>query len=355
MSRFGLLTGAACIAGAGWLVGCTNASPAADSVTAAPGAAGHAAEVDARSINPRLLRRFPPVQAAGFDAPKDGPLVDLGHKLYFDPRLSRNRDVSCASCHDLANGGSDRSPTSLGHAKQRGERNAPTVLNAAGAFTQFWDGRSTNVEEQALGPILGPKEMAMPSGAAVVARLQSIPGYDPLFRAAFPNDAESIRFENVGRALGAYERRLSTPGRWDSFLNGDKNALTGEEKDGLKTFLNVGCMVCHTGALVGGTMFQRVGVVEPWPNQKDPGRMAVTKSPADRMMFKVPTLRNVAKTAPYFHDGSAATLHEAVRLMGKHQLGLDLSAVEIDTMAAWLTALDGEVPADLAARPELPN
>ena len=347
---------AACVAVA---LGCTNASnsPSGADPDPSAGSAGPVArggDADG-NINPRLLRRFQPLTTAGSDASKNEPLVDLGHKLYFDPRLSKNDEVSCASCHDLAHGGVDGLPTSVGYGKQRGDRNAPTVLNAAGAFSQFWDGRSGTIEEQALGPILNPKEMGMPSGAAVVTRLRGIAGYAPLFKAAFPNEATSMTFDNVGRAIGAYERGLSTPGRWDSFLAGDKNALTAKEKDGLRTFLNVGCMVCHTGPLLGGATFERVGVVEPWPNQKDPGRMAVTHSAGDRMMFKVPTLRNVAKTAPYFHDGSGATLRDAVRLMGKHQLGLELTVVEVDAIATWLGALDGEVPAALAARPELPQ
>ena len=336
-------------------LGCTTASSAPSGADASLSSASAPPPGNDAEINPRLLRRFRTIAPDGFNTPKNGPLVELGHALYFDPRLSKNDSVSCSSCHDLARGGVDGLPASLGFASQRGARNAPTVLNAAGAFSQFWDGRSGTIEEQALGPILDAKEMAMPSGAAVVARLQSVLGYAPLFRAAFPSEADAITFDNVGRAIGAYERGLSTPGRWDSFLAGDKNALTGKEKEGLKTFLNVGCMVCHTGPLLGGATFERVGLVEPWPNQADTGRMAITHSAGDRMMFKVPTLRNVAKTAPYFHDGSGENLRDAVRLMGRHQLGLELTAEEVDAIATWLGALDGEVSPALAARPELPR
>jgi cytochrome c peroxidase len=158
----------------------------------------------------------------------------------------------------------------------------------------------------------------------------------------------------VGRAIGAFERKLVTPGRWDKFLMGDKNALTAAEKDGFKTFTDIGCMVCHTGALLGGSMFERLGAVEPWPNQNDRGRHDVTKADGDSMMFKVPTLRNIEKTAPYFHDASATTLEEAVRMMGKHQLGLELSASEIASIITWLKSLTGEIPHDYIAKPVLP-
>jgi len=307
------------------------------------------------AANSRLLRRFAPITVDSFGGTTNEARTTLGQTLFFDPRLSKDRAISCASCHDVSKGGADARPAGPAPGDDLHQRrNAPTVLNAAGSFALSWDGRATTVEEQALGPLLNPNVMGMTNAVAVTTRLQRIPGYAALFRDAFPDDAHPITFENVGRAIGAYERKLSTPGRWDKFLTGDRAALTPIEKEGLRTFLNVGCMICHTGPLVGGTMFERVGVVEPWPNQTDPGRMAVTKSEADRMMFKVPTLRNVAKTAPYFHDSSAATLPEAVRKMGRHQLGIDLTVREVDSISAWLTALDGEVPAALAVAPALP-
>lgn len=210
------------------------------------------------------------------------------------------------------------------------------------------------VEDQAKGPILNPDEMAMPSGDAVVARLQGIPGYVERFGRVFKDPAHPITFDRVGTAIGAFERRLSTPGRWDKYLEGDENALTLKEREGLRTFLNSGCMVCHTGPLLGGATFERVGVVEPWPNQKDPGRMKITASAADRMSFKVPSLRNVGETAPYFHDGSGATLEEAVKMMGRHQLGLELGADEVDSIATWLRSLTSDLPPDLSAKPALP-
>jgi cytochrome c peroxidase len=274
------------------------------------------------------------MDAAG--GPASDELVALGRSLYFDKRLSRNRDVSCNSCHKLDAYGVDGEPTSPGDAGQRGGRNSPTVYNSAGFFAQFWDGRATDVEQQAKGPILNPIEMAMPNEKALVTRLQTIPGYVRAFERAFPKESTPITYDNVGRAIGAFERGLTTPSRWDAYLRGDKTALDAAELEGLKLFTNVGCMVCHTGELLGGNSYQRAGAVEPWPNQTDEGRAGVTKNAADRMMFKVPTLRNIAKTAPYFHDGSAKTLDVAVRMMGKHQLGLELEDGEVRSILSWL-------------------
>jgi cytochrome c peroxidase len=289
------------------------------------------------------------------DHPLTEEKIALGRMLYFDKRLSKNQDVSCNSCHQLDAYGVDGEATSLGDKGQRGGRNSPTVYHAAGYFAQFWDGRATDVEQQAKGPILNPKEMAMPSPEAVVARLNGIGGYREVFKKAFPDAAEPITYDNVGVAIGAFERRLVTPSRWDQYLTGDKNALHDDELEGLKVFTNVGCMVCHTGEFLGGTSYQRVGAVEPWPNQGDRGREALTKNAADRMMFKVPTLRNIHKTAPYFHDGSAKTLDQAVRMMGKHQLGLELSDNEVTAIVAWLGSLTGELPKAYIAAPVLPG
>lgn len=302
-------------------------------------------------VNPRLLRRFQPIDS---ERAPSGPTVALGKKLFFDPRMSAASDVSCNSCHDLASFGADRRRHSIGHRGQVGDRNAPTVLNASASFVQFWDGRASTVEEQAKGPILAPREMAMASPAAVVERVRSIPGYREQFRAAFPDAPEPITFDNVTRAIGAFERTLSTPGRWDRYLRGDKAALSEEEQKGLRTFLNVGCMVCHTGPLLGGASFERAGAIEPWPNQADLGRMKVTGAEGDRMRFKVPSLRNVAETAPYFHDGSAETLEQAVTMMGWHQLGLELTREETTSIATWLRSLTSAPAAELVAAPTLP-
>lgn len=331
-------------------------SPTPTQASVAPVAAALPAEAS-KGFNPRLLRRFVPLRAR-IEAPEHAATeaqIGLGRMLYFDKRLSKNRDIACNSCHKLDAYGVDGEATSPGDRGQRGGRNSPTVYNAAGFFVEFWDGRATDVEEQAKGPILNPIEMAMPSADAVVNRLKAIPGYRTAFAQAFPGETDPLTYDNVGRAIGAFERGLTTPARWDRYLRGEKSALTESEVAGLKLFTNVGCMVCHTGEFLGGNSYQRVGAVEPWPNQADTGRATVTKNPADRMMFKVPTLRNIAKTAPYFHDGSAKTLEQAVSVMGKHQLGLELGEDEVASIVSWLNSLTGDIPTDYIKQPALPD
>lgn len=307
-------------------------------------------------VNPRLLRRFEPLreQIESTKYPITSAKVELGRMLFFDPRLSAKQNVSCNTCHDLKHYGVDHQVTSAGTHGARGGRNSPTVYNSAGFFAQFWDGRAADVETQALGPLLNPLEMALPSAEHGARILESIPGYVTAFKAAFPAEAEPVTLANAGLAIGAFERKLTTPSRWDRYLRGQHDALTATEQEGLSVFTNVGCMGCHTGELVGGSMYQKAGSVEPWPNQADQGRYEVTKQEVDRMMFKVPTLRNIAETAPYFHDGSAATLEQAVKLMGTHQLGLSLSEHEIQAIIAWLRSLTGTLPEQYVAPPELP-
>jgi cytochrome c peroxidase len=307
-------------------------------------------------VNSRLLRRFAPLRAvvAADPATITEPVTTLGKMLFFDSRLSRNQDLACNSCHRLADYGVDNQKFSQGHRGQLTARNTPSVFNAAAYTYQFWDARAEKVEDQIRGPLFSASEMAMSSEAAVVAVLRSIPGYRKAFQLAFPGQAEPINFPNISTAIGAFERRLTTPGRWDRYLAGDKNAITHEEKTGLRTFTSLGCMVCHTGEVLGGGMLEKVGVVEAWPNQTDQGRFEITKAPADRMMFKVPTLRNIAQTAPYFHDGSAPDLPTAVRLMARHQLGIDASPEETASIVTWLKALSGPLPADYIATPTLP-
>lgn len=280
--------------------------------------------------------------------------VTLGRMLYYDKRLSKNHDVSCNSCHDLITFGVDGKRVSLGHRKQSGTRNSPTVYNAAGHFTQFWDGRAKDVEEQAMGPVLNPVEMAAPAPAQVEACLQSIPQYVELFKKVYPADPQPITLAHAASAIAAFERRLVTPSRWDKYLGGDKSALNSEEKAGLNKFLSVGCPTCHMGTLMGGAMFQKAGLVKPWPSLTDKGRSVVTKSAADEMMFKVPSLRNVEKTAPYFHDGSVEKLEDAVRQMARHQLGQELSDPDINSIVAFLKTLTGTIPVDYIKQPELP-
>lgn len=305
--------------------------------------------------DPRLAV-FKPALPAEFAAttPSSDAKVTLGRMLYHDKRLSKNHDVSCASCHDLAKYGVDGLATSLGHRGQRGTRNAPSVFNAAGHFAQFWDGRAKDVEEQAAGPITNPVEMAMPDAVRVEQTLRSIPVYVDLFKKAYPQEKQPVTLARAAGAIAAFERKLVTPARWDQFLTGNNAALTPDEKSGLATFLQVGCQTCHAGSLVGGNLYQRLGLVAPWPAQKDEGRYSLTKNEADRLFFKVPSLRNIEKTAPYFHDGSVAQLETAVRMMAQYQLGKTLTDAETQSLLAFLRALTGTLPASLLASPDLP-
>jgi cytochrome c peroxidase len=294
-------------------------------------------------INPRLLRRFRPLATTAVATdPAAIARVALGTQLFFDPRLSSGGETSCHTCHSFARGGADPRPTSIGSGGSIGRRNAPTVFNAAWHVAQFWDGREPDVEHQAARPILDPEEMAMRSQASVTDVLRSIPGYAPEFTAAF--GAGTIDFDHATLAIAAFERTLRTPSRWDGYLDGDPHALTAPEQEGLKVFADVGCLECHTGELVGGSMLKRAGEIVPWPNQADQGRFEITHAEADRMVFKVPSLRNVTLTGPYFHDGSVASLPAAVTMMGKHQLGIELTGAEVTSIVAWLGSLTGTQP-----------
>ncbi|MCL2626663.1 MAG: c-type cytochrome [Cystobacterineae bacterium] len=283
-------------------------------------------------------------------------LVDLGRMLYYETRLSKAHDVSCNTCHGLANYGVDGKTLSTGHRGQLGTRNSPTVYNASMQFVQFWDGRAKDVEEQALGPITNPVEMAMPvDGKRVVATLESIPEYADAFKKLFPNDAKPVSMENVGKAIGAFERRLITPAPFHKFIAGDTKALTEEEQRGLEAFHQVGCTSCHTGAGVGGTQYQKLGAVKAWPELHDKGLGDITKKAEDDYKFKVPTLLNVAKTAPYGHDGKMETLEEAVKMMAEYQLGKTVSDAEVKSIVVFLNTLTGEIPTDFIKEPSLPK
>ena len=319
-------------------------------------AASDARDAEQPVINPRLLRRFRSVRAviAGKDGAPSEAQVALGYLLYFDKRLSRGRDVSCNSCHRLDRYGVDGQATSARPGGKHAARNTPSVFHAAGHVAQRWDGSASDVEAQASNPILNPDEMGMDSSARVAAVLSSIPGYRAEFERAFPEQPDPVTYDNVVRAIGAFERRLVTRSRWDSYLDGKPSALSARELEGLKLFADIGCVQCHTGEYLGGSMFQRVGSAEAWPSQGDQGRFAVTHQEGDRMQFKVPSLRNVAMTAPYFHDGSVPTLEEAVRMMGRYQLGVPPSDSEVASIVAWLGSLTGELPVAYALPPELP-
>jgi cytochrome c peroxidase len=296
-----------------------------------------------------------PAQMESAENPITEEKVALGRMLYYDPRLSKGQDISCNTCHPLDKYGVEHEAVSTGHKGQKGTRNAPTVYNAAGHFVQFWDGRAPTIEEQAKGPVLNPVEMAMPNQKQALLVLKSIPEYVDLFKKAFPGDKDPVTYDNMAKAIGAFERKLVTASRWDRFLAGDQAALTDEEKAGLNKFLDAGCQTCHSGVYLGGSMFQKLGAVKPWEDSHDVGRFAVTKQEPDKLVFKVPSLRNIEKTAPYYHDGSVKTLEDAVTKMGSYQLGKELKPEEVASIVTFLKALTGELPADYIKPPVLPK
>lgn len=289
---------------------------------------------------PQTSEPVAPIKAA---VVKDAKLVELGKKLYFDPRLSRSGFISCNSCHNLSMGGTDNLKTSIGDHWKQGPINAPTVLNSSLNVAQFWDGRAKDLKEQAGGPIANPGEMAFTHELAV-GLLQSIPGYVSEFKHVFGVD--KIDIGKVTLAIAAFEETLVTPNsRFDKWLKGDKKALTAQETAGYQLFKDSGCVACHNGTAFGGNTFQKMGVVEPYKTKSDAiGRAGVTGKDADRFNFKVPTLRNVELTYPYFHDGEATTLEQAVDVMGRLQLGKQFSAEENGKIVAFLKTLTGEQP-----------
>lgn len=290
--------------------------------------------------------------------PTSDAKVKLGHMLYFETKLSMVGNNSCNSCHNLKTFGVDNEPFSKGDNGGLGGRNSPTVFNAALHNMQFWDGRAHTIEEQAGGPVMNPAEMGMTSEDEVMKRLSNNPNYKKLFEEAFPNDADPITFTNMRMAIGAFERKLTTPSRFDAYLGGDKTILTEQEKRGWVTFVESGCTSCHSGVLLGGSMFQKFGVFgDYWTLTKSPkvdnGRYEVTKNEADKYMFKVPSLRNVEKTWPYFHDGSVKDLNEAIKIMAKLQLNKDLTTEQVTDIAAFLKTLTADIPEEYKTAPKL--
>jgi cytochrome c peroxidase len=276
----------------------------------------------------------------------NAPMAELGKKLYFDPRLSKSGFISCNSCHNLSMGGTDNLKTSIGDHWQQGPINAPTVLNSSMNLAQFWDGRAKDLKAQAGGPIANPGEMAFTHELAVEV-LESIPAYQAEFKQVFGK--EGIDIDKITDAIAEFEKTLVTPNsRFDKWLKGDKKALSADEAAGYALFKDSGCTACHNGPAVGGNSFQKMGVVEPY-KAKSPaeGLVAVTGKDADRFKFKVPTLRNVEMTYPYFHDGEAETLTEAVDVMGRLQLGKKFSAKENAQIVAFLKTLTGDQPSFL--------
>jgi len=295
-------------------------------------------------------------------APADNPTtpekIALGKLLYHDPRLSSTGTVSCSSCHNTQLGGEDNRSGSMGVFGQVGGRSAPTVWNAAFNQVQFWDGRAPSLEAQAAGPVTNPIEMGMKSWDEVVARLKAIPGYQAAFSKAFGDEA--ISKETATKAIAAYERTLITPNSaYDKYLGGNKAALSPQQVKGLEKATALGCFGCHSGpALNGAGTFQKfpllsAGILDAqYHFTKDLGLAEVTKKDADKHFWKVPTLRNIALTAPYFHNGSVKTLDAAVKVMAKVQIGVDITDAEAADIVAFLNALTGEFPQQ--ALPTLP-
>jgi len=305
-------------------------APAADT------SAGSIAELRANAK--QLLGTLPDKMPGG---EKDTPaMVQLGRELFFEKDLSMNRSQSCNTCHevDRNRGGVDNEPTSDGAFGKPGGRNSPTVLNAGFQLAQFWDGRAATLEDQAKGPVLNPIEMAMPAEKEVIARLKASKTYPKLFQQAFPGAAEAITYGNFARAVAAFERTLITHDRFDDFLKGNDQALSQTELKGLDLFLNTGCTTCHNGPVLGGNTYQKMGLVNAYET-KDLGRFEATKDEDDKLKFKVPVLRNIALTHPYFHDGSQAKLEDAVAKMGWLQLGKQLTPDEVKSLVAFLQTL----------------
>lgn len=312
-------------------------------------------------LRARALAVFKPLPSdmATPDTPITPERVALGRMLFFEPRASADGTVSCARCHLPQLYGTDGLAKPIGAEHRVNARNSPTVLNAALQITAHWRGDRRSVEDQATKALVGPPSFGNPSYEAAMARLEAIPGYPPLFARAFPNEADPVTADNWGKAIGAYERTLVTPSPFDAWLTGDDAALSPAAQAGLREFMQVGCAGCHGGAGVGGGMYQKFGVVEDYWKATgsasiDKGRFDVTHDQADTYVFKVPSLRNVAMTPPYFHDGSVATLPEAVRVMARVQLGRTLTDAQVGSLVAFLESLTGRLPEDFATVPTLP-
>ena len=299
-----------------------------------------------------------PKDMATADAPTAPERVALGRDLFFEPRVSADGTTSCTRCHLPALHAIDGLPTSIGALNLHLKRNAPTVLNAAIHSSQHWDGRFRDVEDQAGHGVSGPG-FGNSGFAAVKARLLAVPGYERLFQEAFPGQDDPITAENFARAVGAFERTLVARSRFDDYLEGRADALSPAEREGLRCFVEVGCVDCHHGVGVGGAGFRKFGEksdywAETGAKDPDKGRFELTRDPSDLYKFKVPGLREVAATAPYFHDGSVRELPRAVRIMAKVQLGEILPDDEVDSIVAFLGSLTGEEPEGLRRAPILP-
>ena len=336
-------------------------------VVVAVGAAAQSTSPEALQSSAQAMFAPLPEVVDNPDNPVTEAKVELGKMLYYDPRLSLSGFISCNSCHNLATYGVDNLPTSLGHRWAVGPRNSPTVLNAALHATQFWDGRAADVEEQAQGPILNPIEMALPHEGFAVDRIASMPGYVDAFAAAYPETDGEITYVAIANAIAAFERTLTTPDRFDDFLHGDIAALDELELRGLQVFMDYGCVGCHGGAALGGDVMARFGMVESyWEATRefvtidsptmpmDVGRFAVTQQASDLYVFKSPSLRNITRTYPYFHDGSVWSLEDATQIMARVQLGREIPAEDMEALLAFYQTLEGEIPAYALQLPVLP-
>lgn len=287
--------------------------------------------------------------------------IVLGKMLFYDKRLSKNNSQSCNTCHNLSSYGVDNESTSEGDLKKRGDRNSPTVYNAALHIAQFWDGRAASVEEQAGMPITNPVEMNMSNEKMVIDRLKKSEGYRTLFSKAFPNEQLPITYINLKKAIAAFERTLITPSPFHQFIGGDSNALNAEEKKGLKEFMDAGCTTCHNGSTIGGNSFMKFPLIgteymsQTGSKKEDTGKMNVTKNDGDKFVFKVPSLINITETGPYFHDGSVSDLGTAIKIMGKLQLNKELSNDQIKNIKLFLGSLKGKIPEGVDKSPEIPQ
>ncbi|ARR02016.1 cytochrome c peroxidase [Campylobacter vicugnae] len=272
--------------------------------------------------------------------PYDKEKAMLGKQLYMDTSLSKDGKVSCNTCHDLKRYGVDNEIFSIGADGVLDEPfNSPTTFNSVFNFVQFWDGKAKNLAEQAKNPFINPKEMALKDEAEVVKRVEA----NAKYKASFNKIYGEITMQNITDAIAEFEKTLITPNApFDRYLNGDENAISSQAKRGWEAFKSNGCVACHQGQNIGGTMYQKIGIFEPYPNQENLGRYEITKIESDKMVFKVPSLRNVAKTAPYYHDGSIPTLDACVQFMAYYQLGRFLDQQTVDDIVAFLESLTGE-------------
>ena len=327
----------------------------ADAQAARPSSEANKLITDARNAGLAALPTVPVKTGIETEA-----LSTLGRRLFYENRVSQDGNVSCSHCHQADLAASDGLPKSIGVFGKVNPRNAPTVFNASLQFKQHWRGDRESLEDQAEKSLLGPASFGNTDFAAPMSALKAIPGYAAAFAKAFPGDRDPINSRNWGIAIGAFERGLLTPSRFDAFLTGDAKALSAQEQAGLRKFIDIGCVSCHNGPGLGGESFQKFGVAEDYWKETgvatpDKGRADVTKDDADLYVFKVPPLRNVAKTAPYFHDGSVVELPRAVRIMAKVQLGLNPAERDVADIQAFLDSLTGAVPEEFAPLEPFPD